>query len=343
MLRPFLGEKRIVFFLLDEFSLHAISGALTVLRLANETSGRTVYSWRMVSHAGGSVRSACGLEFASDAPLEEEMKLLQTTQRPSMIVISGGHRKATSSREIDTWVRECALRRIPVATLAGGVFIPAGAGLYRGNRWAVHWEHYPAFAESFPELCAAQNIYEIDGDLLSCAGGDAAFDMFLRFVEGDLGSPGINRICEIAMVNRVRSSGERQRLPLQIKLGITHCGVLRVIEQMEENLDQPLRLDKLAPASGLSRRQIERLFLQYFGRTPGRYYLELRLEKADLLIKHLRLPITEIAVACGFVSGSHFTKPYRSRYGRTPQQQRTAAMGESALPSSGLVGASAAV
>ena len=215
-----------------------------------------------------------------------------------------------------------------MATLAGGSFIPASAGLFRGKRWAVHWEHFPAFSESFPDVIVTQSLYEIDGDLFSCAGGDAAFDMFLKIVERDLGSPGVNRICERAVVDRMRAPGERQRLPLQTRLGVVHPGIIKVIEQMEANLVHPLRLDQLAPACGLSRRQIERLFVQQLGRTPARYYLELRLEKAELLIKHSALPIIEVAMACGFVSGSHFSKSYRSHYGRTPQQLRMAVLAE---------------
>ncbi|MNW70073.1 HTH-type transcriptional activator RhaS [compost metagenome] len=34
------------------------------------------------------------------------------------------------------------------------------------------------------------------------------------------------------------------------------------------------------------------------------------------------MPVVEVAVACGFVSASHFSKCYREIYNRTPQQER---------------------
>jgi transcriptional regulator GlxA family with amidase domain len=34
------------------------------------------------------------------------------------------------------------------------------------------------------------------------------------------------------------------------------------------------------------------------------------------------MPVVEVAVACGFVSASHFSKCYRELYGRSPQQER---------------------
>ncbi|MGO7403105.1 GlxA family transcriptional regulator [Rhizobium ruizarguesonis] len=332
MERSNFGVKHMAFYVLDQFSLRALSAALTVLRLANETSETAVYEWRVVSQTGGSVVSACGLELAADVSIDEERELLLTDRRAFMAVICGGHEMPAAARGLTAWVRECALHRICIGTLAGGAFIPAAAGLHRNKRWAVHWEHFPVFNESFPEITATQSLYEIDGDLFSCAGGDASFDMFLRFVERDVGLAGIDRICEKAMVDRMRPPGERQRLPLQTRFGVAHPAVVKVIEQMEANLVQPLRLDKLAPSSGLSRRQIERLFFQQLGRTPARYYLELRLEKGELLIKHSALPIIDVAMACGFVSGSHFTKSYRSHYGATPQQHRMAALAERSRP-----------
>ncbi|HHV69961.1 MAG TPA: hypothetical protein GXX48_20355 [Ochrobactrum intermedium] len=137
MKRPQSEEKRIVFYILDEFSLQAVSGALAVLRLANETSGRTAYSWRIASHGGEPVLSACGLELRPNGSLEEERQKIPTAEQPSMVVICGGHEMANASRALNSWVRECAIHRIPVATLAGGAFVPAGAGLYHDKRWAT--------------------------------------------------------------------------------------------------------------------------------------------------------------------------------------------------------------
>ena len=60
------------------------------------------------------------------------------------------------------------------------------------------------------------------------------------------------------------------------------------------------------------------------GRSPSRYYMEIRLDRARHLLVQSQLPIVEIAVACGFVSASHFSKCYRELYDRSPQQERAA-------------------
>jgi transcriptional regulator GlxA family with amidase domain len=78
----------------------------------------------------------------------------------------------------------------------------------------------------------------------------------------------------------------------------------------------------LAQSVGLSRRQLERLFRQHIGRSPTQYYLELRLQRARLLLIQTDLPVVDVAVACGFVSASHFSKSYRQQFDRAPRDER---------------------
>ena len=81
----------------------------------------------------------------------------------------------------------------------------------------------------------------------------------------------------------------------------------------------------LARTSGLSTRQLERLFRKYLGRSPARYYLELRLNKARLLLLQTNMSVIDVALACGFVSASHFSKCYREFFAKTPREERTVA------------------
>src|SRR5690606_20440647 len=74
--------------------------------------------------------------------------------------------------------------------------------------------------------------------------------------------------------------------------------------------------------AGLSTRQLERLFRKYLHRSPARYYLELRLNRARLLLLQTNMSVIDVALACGFVSASHFSKCYRDFFGRTPRKER---------------------
>ncbi|MET3598034.1 transcriptional regulator GlxA family with amidase domain [Mesorhizobium shonense] len=307
------------------FSLLAFSGALEALRLANEVLQSDIYGWRVVSDDGLPVRSSCGVTISVDRSLKEE-RHVQMGSFPSAAVICGGSHPLAANRALYGWLRECRARKLCLVGIASGVFSIAEIGLADGRRCAVHWEQFPSFVEQFPSVVAVQAAYEIDGDTYSCSGGDAAFDMFLQFVIEDYDPLLASRVCEKAATLRVRQPGDRQRLPLHAGAAIYHDGLLKIIEQMERNLDEPLALEDIAASTCLSRRQVERIFSKHIGRSPARYYLEMRLERAHLLILNSQLPIVEIAMACGFISASHFSKAYRENYEMTPSEARSEAV-----------------
>jgi transcriptional regulator GlxA family with amidase domain len=323
-MQHWLPEKRIVtFYLIDRFCMRGLSAAMTALRLANEASGDHYYEWRLVSHSGEPVSSFCSIRVPVHMSLSDERKQ-SGRSRTSVAVVCGGPSLPEECRSLDTWLRECQNHRIQIATISGASFVPARAGLFQNLRWSVHWEQFAIFAERFPELDAYQTLFEVDEGFCSCAGGDAVFDMFSGNVQKDLGPVVADRICELALHTMVRQPSERQRLPLRSRFGVVHPTIAKVIDHMSANLVDRLKLDEFAATTGLSRRQIERLFRAQLGLTPARFYAELRLERANLLIQNSPLPILDIAIACGFVSRSHFTKAYCKQYNRTPRQQRAA-------------------
>ncbi|MEO2039455.1 MAG: helix-turn-helix domain-containing protein, partial [Martelella sp.] len=169
---------------------------------------------------------------------------------------------------------------------------------------------------------AHADLFVIDRNIYTSAGGTASLDMILHLIGREFGEGLVNAICEQALTDRVRLSSERQRLPLSARLGVQNGKVLQIIELMEANLAEPLSLIEIADAVGLSRRQIERLYRQEMGRSPARYYLEIRLDRARRLLAQSTMPIVDVAVACGFVSASHFSKCYREIYHCSPQQER---------------------
>ena len=124
------------------------------------------------------------------------------------------------------------------------------------------------------------------------------------------------------MHERIRDQHDHQRISLPARLGVRHPKLLTVIEMMEQNLEEPLSRGELARAARLSTRQLERLFRKYLSRSPARYYLELRLNRARLLLLQTNMSVIDVALACGFVSASHFSKCYRDFFGHTPRKER---------------------
>ncbi|WP_230980268.1 GlxA family transcriptional regulator [Oryzicola mucosus] len=301
----------------------AFATAIEPLRIANRMLGYEGYRWRLASGDGRPVRASNQVECAVDTSLEEERRKMAGPDRPSMVIVcSGVNVEGYQNRSVFGWLREEYNRGVAIGGLCTGAHVLAAAGLLANRRCAIHWENLPGFSENFPKANVFADLFEVDHNIYTCAGGTAALDMMLKLIGDDFGDHVVNSVCEQLLTDRVRSPTDRQRLPLRARLGVQNSKVLSIIELMEANLAEPLSLIQIADHVGLSRRQIERLFRTEMGRSPARYYLEIRLDRARHLLVQSAMPVVEVAVACGFVSASHFSKCYRELYARSPQQER---------------------
>ena len=315
--------RTIVFFLLPEFTMIAFTSAVEALRSANRMLGYGAYAWRLASEDGAPVIASNGVQVTVQTTIAEERRTIGTPQRPSLFLACGGVNVEQHTTKTATGlVREMHARGIAVGGLCTGAHVVATAGLLSGRRCAIHWENLPGFSEKFPKADVYADLFEVDGNIYTCAGGTAALDMMLSLIADDFDDDLVNRVCEQMLTDRVRAATDRQRLPLRARLGVQNARVLAIIELMEANLSEPLSLLDIADHVGLSRRQIERLFRQEMGRSPARYYLEIRLDRARHLLVQSTMPVVEVAIACGFVSASHFSKCYRELYAKSPQQER---------------------
>ncbi len=301
----------------------AFATALDPLRSANRMLGYDAYQWRLASIDGRPVKASNGVECAVNTSLDDERRKMAGPDRPDMVIVcSGLNVESYNNRTAFAWLREEYNRGVAVGGLCTGAHVLAAAGLLSNKRCAIPWENLPGFSVAFPKANVFADLFEVDQNIYTCAGGTAALDMMLKLIGDDFDESLVNRVCEQVLTDRVRSPTDRQRLPLRARLGVQNAKVLSIIELMEANLAEPLSLIEVADHVGLSRRQIERLFRTEMGRSPARYYLEIRLDRARHLLVQSSMPVVEVAVACGFVSASHFSKCYRELYSRSPQQER---------------------
>jgi transcriptional regulator GlxA family with amidase domain len=209
-----------------------------------------------------------------------------------------------------------------IGALCTGSYLLARAGLLDNRRCAVHWEKLNEFAEEFPEIEVSSNIYEIDQDRVTCSGGTAALDMMLDLIGQHHGQTIANDVSAQFIHDRLHEPQDHKRMELLASLGGSHPKLVAVISEMEGNLEEPLNQTELAQRVNLSTRQLERLFRKYLGATPTRYYLNLRLQRSRQLLLQTPLSILSAALACGFVSASHFSKCYREYFGKSPRAER---------------------
>ncbi|CDX42602.1 HTH-type transcriptional regulator glxA [Mesorhizobium sp. SOD10] len=313
----------VVFYLVPDFTMLAFSSAVEVLRLANRVLGYEAYRWRVASESGGAVQAICGLSAVTNSSISSERRRLFEECRPSMVVICADQDvESYSNKSLEAWLRECRHCGVAVSGIGTASYILAKAGLLNDKYCTIHWEKLPGFSERYLEVPVNAVIFQVDGNVWTCAGGSASLDMMLHLVQQHFGDETVAGICEQAIVERVRAPNERQRLPLSQKHGVLNQIMIKIIEQMEHHLVEPLSIEKLARSVKRSRRQVERLFRSELGRSPLSYYRELRLERARMLLTQSAVPIVDIAVACGFISASHFSKSFREIYGMAPQEVR---------------------
>ncbi|MBC6439733.1 MAG: GlxA family transcriptional regulator [Rhodospirillales bacterium] len=307
------------FYLVPNFSMMAFTAAVEPLRSANRMSGSRLYDWQVVSRDGQPVVASNGLAVVAQHSIES------VTSCDTLLICAGIDAHRYEDRPTMAWLRRIARQGGVVGALCTGTHLLARAGLLGGYRCTIHWEDIEGFVEEHPDLEVTDDIFEIDRNRVTCSGGTAALDLMLHMITLQHGAELAGKVSEQFIHERIRESHDHQRMALQSRVGVSDPKLLAAIGEMESNLEEPLPLPDIADSVGLSTRQLERLFKKHLGRTPSRYYRELRLHHARLMLMQGSASILSIALAAGFVSASHFSRRYREYFGRTPREERRGA------------------
>jgi transcriptional regulator GlxA family with amidase domain len=319
--------KRIVFVLLENFTLLCFSAAVESLRLANRMADRSLYEWHLIGEMGvldgSAVQCSTGISFQLQGGLDE-------LNRNDIVMICGGLdvQQATTTKLMN-WMRRESRRGVQMGGLGTAAFTLAKAGLLDGRRATIHWENQESFAEQFEKVELTKSVFVMDGDRFTTAGGTASIDLMLKIIASEHGQDLANSVADQLIYSSIRTDQDSQRLSIPTRIGVRHPKLSLVIMMMEENLEEPISPGILAKDVGMSTRQLERLFRRYLSRSPKRYYMELRLQKARNLLIQTDMSVINVALACGFASPSHFSKCYRAHYYTTPYRERGAHIGQS--------------
>jgi AraC family transcriptional regulator, L-arginine-responsive activator len=314
---PSAKPARVGFLLLPQFSLMALSGALELLREANAQAGKTLFETALYGTSSGGVESAGGAVVQTSA-LQDASNSVD-----AVFVVSEVPLPQTGHDEMVRWLAMLGGRELTLGGIGTGAFLLGRAGLLNGYRATIHWPYAALLAEEFPACVVSSNLYEIDRDRVTAAGGTASFDMMLTWIGTLHGEELVSDLMDHFGHERQRGGKEHQRVPLAARIGGGQPKLTEAVSLMEANYEEPLPTEDIARLVGVSRRQLERLFKQYLNSLPSRYYLELRLMRARQLLQQTSQSILQIGLSCGFSSGPHFSSAYRNHFGITPREQRT--------------------
>ncbi|MFN0263615.1 GlxA family transcriptional regulator [Tepidamorphus sp. 3E244] len=309
---------RVGFLLVDGFPLLSYAAAIEPLRAANTVSSEKLYDIKNLPMSGARSTSASGTETRAQAHVGETVDF-------DLLCVIAGELKSFGDRRVTGWLRLLARRGIALAGIAGGAAALAETGLMANRRMTAPVMMLPRLSEQHPHLLLEPVPYVIDRDRMTATGGAASGDMMLALISSHHGAAMADDVRELVLHGATRPAyASAANLEDRAGQGGNSKAVIAAIQTMKNNIAEPLPVEELARLSGISERQLVRLFSQRMGQGPAAYYRDLRLETARSLVEQSSLSLTEIALASGFSNSAHFSKAFSDRFGEAPSRLRKA-------------------
>jgi len=308
--------QRFGFLLIPGFSMLSLAAAVEPLRMANAQAAEELYQWDFLSWDNTSVNASNNMVTAPTIDVDQ-VKMLDV-----LLVVAGINVATYGDDVFFAWLRQVSRQVDLLGSTSTGALLLAKAKLLRHKTCTIHWEYVDSFREQFPDVWMSGELYEFDGNLFTCSGGSAGLDMMLQIIADQHGYELALLVAEQYMHPHIRPPHQDQRMRLQSRLNINNPRLIKALDIMRQNLEAPLTCQELADASNMSARQMERLFKQYLHQSPGQYYLHLRLEKTQQLLRQSSLSVLQVATACGFSSTSYLARCYQKKYACSPRQER---------------------
>ena len=98
--------------------------------------------------------------------------------------------------------------------------------------------------------------------------------------------------------------------------------VARAQHYMEQHYMENITVARLAALGYVSTSAFNRRFKKEIGITPIEYLIEIRIQRAKTLLRRKNIPVTEVAMRCGFGSSAHFSSCFQTRVGVSPSEYR---------------------
>lgn len=301
--------------LLPGFELNELSALTEVFDCANRVLCETQFDWHLASLDGAPVRSADGLTVAV-------ARSAQAGDHRHLFLLSAYGAADPAKQGISALLCRRYAIGTRIAGIGGACVLMAETGLLNARPCAAHWSLADALAEHAPNLDIADRLYVIEERIATCAGRDATLDFALRLIADAAGERLARLVADRLNHARPREANERQLSELDFSGQRGASAIAHTVAAMRRRMTEGEDLDGIAAQSGVSQRQLQRLFRRHLGMTPTQYFLKARLQRARHLLQYSTLSVTEIAIATGFASISHFTRRYTELYGRTPTAER---------------------
>ncbi|MGO4439016.1 GlxA family transcriptional regulator [Rhizobium sp. RAF56] len=301
---------------LPETTLILLAAVIEPLRAANRIAGRTIYRWRILTPEGEAVETASQLAVPADGAFRPE-----GDTAPLFVLASYNWRRSATST-LKMQLSRTARHRTMIAGIEAGTWLLAEASLLDNVSATTHWEDFEEFAAAYPQVRMVQERFVIDGKRITTGGSLPTIDLMLDIIRRRQGYSLAHEVTRLFIYQQAAFPAADRGLPSTTGLRIRDARVAHAVRLMEEHVEQPLLLARLARRVGVSARTLQALFQENLGVAPHVHYLALRLNAARRNVIETKVPFADIAAATGFNSSSAFARSYRAHFGESASDTR---------------------
>ncbi|MFI4888951.1 MAG: GlxA family transcriptional regulator [Steroidobacterales bacterium] len=309
--------RKIAFLVCPEFSNLGLAAATEMLFVANWLAQQPLFEWRIISRDARPVHASDGRAVAADGGLDPG-----SAYQTVFVLASFDAHQLVRDRHIIGWLKRLAQFGVEIGGIENGSMLLAEAGLLNGKRVAVHWDNIAGFRERYPATTPVAELFARSGKLVTCAGAAAVLDMMVAWMGWHGAADVAEEAAEHLLVGKPRAATGPQRVAPAQQATPSDAAIARTRTIMARHIEEPLTCAQLAERVGLSLRQLERRFKAELRSSVLQQYRMIRIAKAHQLLQQTPLPVTEVALSCGFASPEYFCRLYRSMLGCSPSADR---------------------
>jgi transcriptional regulator GlxA family with amidase domain len=277
------------------------------------------YHISLVGKRPGSVTCSSGVEFKVNSDYRN------FDQDSDLLLVAGGPRypEYRPDSTFVNWLSERAHRSRRFGAVCNGVFLLGHAGLLAGREVTTHWDHAERLAQQFPSSkVRPDKIYVRDGNLFTCGGVTAGIDLCLALVAEDWGHELAMKVAKRLIVYIRRDGGQSQYSPYLAVGPDEDSLVAKVLRYVTDHISDPLTIEDIADAVGVSRRTFSRAFAKHAHVTPSVFVDQVRIDFARKLLEETDVPLKTVAFRCGFNSATQMRMIFLRQMGSSPKDYR---------------------
>lgn len=309
---PVSTTRQIFFILREHFSMSALTAAMDAVMTTNMIVEAPFFKIVLAAHEK-IIKSDLAILLSTEVTLAD-----MNIQSSDIVIVCGGFQvKLDSDYTLIRKLREADRLGCALGGIWNGAFFLADAGVLDEYECAFHPDARATIKERFPMLRVTRYSHVLDRHRATCASATSALEMMLNLLETYTGWTARRSVEKRLLCDHGNGIAGTSACLRNVPLSLPSA--LRVaLELMHSNIEDPILVSEISRHAGISRRQLERLFLRYMEATPRSYYMRLRLTHARQLLQHTDKPMSQVALASGFVSFPHFSKRFREMFAIAP-------------------------